>query len=211
MQQTWVWSLGWEDPLEKEMATPSSILAWRISWTEEPGRLQSMGSQRVGHTWVFTFRILSTSLHPPSFWSFELKSLLWTWNTKYFAPLSIIHTLAQALEIHHCLSLHRMLSHVWLFVDSCAVAHQAPLLTEFSSQNTVVGCHFSTLRDPQTQGWNPCLVCLLHWQVDSLYWCHLGSPSQNLGIKKVCFSLVKHKKLKQKKYFFLKISASDTF
>ena len=42
-------SLGWEDPLEKGMATPSSIQAWRIAWTEEPGRLQSMGSQRVGH------------------------------------------------------------------------------------------------------------------------------------------------------------------
>ena len=44
-----VWSLGQEDPLEKEMATHSSVLAWKISWTEEPGRLQSMGSQRVGH------------------------------------------------------------------------------------------------------------------------------------------------------------------
>ena len=47
--ETWVQSLGWEDPLEKEMATQSSILAWEIPWTEEPGRLQSMGSQRVGH------------------------------------------------------------------------------------------------------------------------------------------------------------------
>ena len=49
MQDTRVRSLGWEDPLEKEMATHSSILAWRIPWTEEPGRLQSMESQRVGH------------------------------------------------------------------------------------------------------------------------------------------------------------------
>ena len=49
VQETWVQSLGWEDPLEKEMATHSSILAWKISWTEEPGELQSMGSQRVGH------------------------------------------------------------------------------------------------------------------------------------------------------------------
>ena len=49
VQETQVRSLGREDPLEKEMATHSSILAWRIPWTEEPGRLQSMGSQRVGH------------------------------------------------------------------------------------------------------------------------------------------------------------------
>ena len=56
MQETWVQSLGWEDALQKEMATQSSILAWRILWTEEPGGLQSMGlkesdmrSQRVRH------------------------------------------------------------------------------------------------------------------------------------------------------------------
>ena len=49
MQETRVQSLGWEDLLEKEMATHSSILAWKIPWMEEPGRLQSMGSQRVGH------------------------------------------------------------------------------------------------------------------------------------------------------------------
>ena len=52
MQETRVWSLGWEDPLEKEMATHSSILAWKIPWTEKPGRLQPMGSQRVGHNWA---------------------------------------------------------------------------------------------------------------------------------------------------------------
>ena len=49
MQETWVWSLVREDPLEKEMATHSSILAWKIPWTEEPAGLQSTGSQRVGH------------------------------------------------------------------------------------------------------------------------------------------------------------------
>ena len=49
MQETWVRSLGQEDPLEKEMATHSGTLAWKIPWMEEPGRLQSVGSQRVGH------------------------------------------------------------------------------------------------------------------------------------------------------------------
>ena len=49
MRETWVPSLGQEDPLEKEMAPHSSTQAWKIQWTEEPGRLQSMGSQRVGH------------------------------------------------------------------------------------------------------------------------------------------------------------------
>ena len=51
-KETWVQPLDWEDPLEKEMAIHSSILAWRIPWTEEPGGLQSIGSQRVGHDLV---------------------------------------------------------------------------------------------------------------------------------------------------------------
>ena len=55
MWETWVRSWDQEDPLVKGMAAHSSILAWRIPWTEEPGRLPSMGSQRVGHNWV-TFK-----------------------------------------------------------------------------------------------------------------------------------------------------------
>ena len=54
MQNAWVQSLGQEDPLEEEMATHSIILAWRIPRTEEPGRLQCIGSQRVRHSWVLT-------------------------------------------------------------------------------------------------------------------------------------------------------------
>ena len=52
MQEMWVWSLGQEDSLEKEMAIHSSTIAWKIPWTEEPGRLQSMPSQRVRHDWA---------------------------------------------------------------------------------------------------------------------------------------------------------------
>ena len=59
IKQTWAQSLGWEDPLEMGMATHSSILPWRIPLTEEPSRLQSMGSQRVGHDWVTTFSTVS--------------------------------------------------------------------------------------------------------------------------------------------------------
>ena len=60
MRETWVQSLGWEDPLEEGMTTHSSFLAWRMPWTEEPGRLQFMGSQTVRHDWVaFTFTLFS--------------------------------------------------------------------------------------------------------------------------------------------------------
>ena len=76
MRKTWVRSLGWEDRLEKEMVTHSSILAWRIPWMEKPGRLQSMGSQRVGHDWA-TSLSLSIKLTANSLiFSVEIKVIL---------------------------------------------------------------------------------------------------------------------------------------
>ena len=72
MQKTWVQSLGWEDPLEKRMATHSSILAWRTPWTEEPGQLQSMGLQRIGHdlgTNTYTHTRTHTHTHTHTFLS----------------------------------------------------------------------------------------------------------------------------------------------
>ena len=63
MQETWVWSLGGEDPLEKGMAAHSRILAWRIPWTDEPGGPQSMRLQRVGNDWAtYTPKMLSLNL-----------------------------------------------------------------------------------------------------------------------------------------------------
>ena len=59
VQETWVWLLGWEDPLEKQMATHSSSLALKILWTEEPGGLQSIWSQRVGHNWATNTDLLT--------------------------------------------------------------------------------------------------------------------------------------------------------
>ena len=78
MSVTWVWSLGWEHPLEKGMATHSSILAWRIPWREEPGRLQSMGSQRVMHDWAtFTSLFRSTAHWKKKFFFFSSMSHLY--------------------------------------------------------------------------------------------------------------------------------------
>ena len=81
MPETWVWSLGQEDPLEKEMATHSSTLAWRIPWMEEPGGLQSTGQQRVGHDWA-TSLLLSLSSH-------------WVLGVSHSANISCV------LTIHH--------------------------------------------------------------------------------------------------------------
>ena len=67
MQETWVKPLGWEDPLEKDTATHSSILVWGIPWTEEPGGLQSAGSERVKHDWATNTHILTFLSLSPSF------------------------------------------------------------------------------------------------------------------------------------------------
>ena len=79
MQETWVQSLGGEDPLEKEMTTHPSILAWRIPWTEEPGRLESMGSQKTGHNSVTEQQqqnCLLEALKCQAFLQFPLRGLL---------------------------------------------------------------------------------------------------------------------------------------
>ena len=93
MWEIWVRSLGREDPLEKEMETHSSILAWRIPWTEEPGRLQSMGSQRVRHDWA-------TSL---------LLFILW-WKGHLFLVLGLgsLHRTVQVQVLQSYWSWHRL-------------------------------------------------------------------------------------------------------
>ena len=97
MPETWVQSLGWDGPLEKGMATHSSILAWRIPWTEEPGGLQSLGSQRVGHGWATN----TFTLNPPPPLAIPVpfcvhssvetvtyfgNIISWIWKTGFFLP-----------------------------------------------------------------------------------------------------------------------------
>ena len=80
VQETQVWFLGWEDPLEKEVATHSSILVWKILWTEEPGRLQSMGSQRIRHDWATKHS--TESILSPLVFIRKLRSVSVPWLTK---------------------------------------------------------------------------------------------------------------------------------
>ena len=82
MRETQVRSLGQEHPLEKEMAPPSNTLAWKIPWTEEPGRLQSTGSQRVGHDWA-------TSLSCPNFCWKDLCFLIINYVILFFFPVPL--------------------------------------------------------------------------------------------------------------------------
>ena len=76
-QETWVWCLGQQDPLGEEMATHSSIIAWRIPWTEELGGLQSMGSQRVGHNWRTACTHIAFTLYLVQFRGSVMSDSLW--------------------------------------------------------------------------------------------------------------------------------------
>ena len=94
MQKAWVRFLGWKDPLEKGTATHSSILAWRIPWTEEPGGLQSMGSQRVGHNWALSIHFLKLNR------SSQNLTVSWSWSVFIFVFFLLLHQLFQLIEYH---------------------------------------------------------------------------------------------------------------
>ena len=131
MQETWLRSLGWGNALEKGMATHSRILAWKIPWTEEPGRLQSRGLQRVEHSSVTTLHF--TSLLVQECWEQIMQIIL-------RFPIVV-----------------ESLSHVQLLCDPM---ESARLLRpwDFPSKSTGVGCDFLFQGIFLTQGSNPCFL-----------------------------------------------------
>ena len=114
MQETRVRFLGQEDPLEKEMAIHSSTLAWKIPWTEEPDRLQSMGSQRVGHNWA-------TSL---SLWLGSLKAII---ETKNVNPVQLLTRLTFSSVTQSCPTLCDSMN---CSTPGLPVHHQLPEFTQ---------------------------------------------------------------------------------
>ena len=118
----WVWFLDHEDPLEKEIVTHSNILAWEVPWTEEPGRLQSMGSQRVGHDWAYTHNNYS--------WAQLLK--WWTMCTRTqlgagwpVSPSSVLTALEQEGRSKGGSASCRFCCHVYWLVDSIIDLHHS--------------------------------------------------------------------------------------
>ena len=146
MQETWVWFLGREDPLEKEVATHFSILAWRIPWSEEPGRLQSMGSQESDMTeqlsTVRTHRHIHT--HICMCVCIKCTSL----DTRTYVCICVcVYIYIYKIYLSRYLVPKRVyvLSCNWLFLAPCTVAHQALLPMEFSRQEYQSRVPFPTL------------------------------------------------------------------
>ena len=131
MQETWVWSLDWEDPLEKGMATHSSILAWRIPWTEEPGRIQLIGSQRVGHDWV-TF----SSSHV---WMWELDyKENWAPKNWCFWTVMLEKTLESPLDWKGFQPVHLKGNQSWVLIGRTDVEAETPILWPPDAKNWLI-------------------------------------------------------------------------
>ena len=157
MRETWVRSLGWEDPLEKEMATHSSILAWKTPWTEGPRRLQSMGSQRVRHDWTISLSLVEKyNWHNQKTLLGNIVSRLgWLHCLARLSDLIVSRCPVTSLHLQACVvrscyqSLTRLcelrcclLSCVGLFAIPWTVAHQALPYMGFSRQEYWSGLPF---------------------------------------------------------------------
>ena len=134
MQETWVQSLSLNNPLEEKMATHSSILAWEIPWTEEPGDIQSIGMQRVRHDWVEWTELV---------FFFRFFTIIGYYKILSIVPCATQYTHAQ------------LPSPVWVFVTPWTVACQAPLSMGFPRQEYWSGLPFPSLGDLSNPGIEP--------------------------------------------------------
>ena len=124
MKETQIWSQIWEDPLEEEMATSSSILAWRIPWTEEPGGLRPMGSQRVSHNWSDLTHAHIYTKPQIVIYLLSNRKFLWRYGLHW-------STLLSEIQADHCLpltfSLYKQSTRLSLLVitlsQPCSLSH----------------------------------------------------------------------------------------
>ena len=159
MWETWVRSLGWKDPLEEGMATHSSILAWRILWTEEPGGLQSMGLQRIGQTeWLSTKHWLYSLCCTVYSYSLLILSIM---DFTYLSPIPLLpltssisplgplvyslylYSLSPSFLLYSLLLLLlSSFSRVWLCATPWTAAYQASPFMGFSRLYSLGCCIF---------------------------------------------------------------------
>ena len=163
-QETWVRSLSQEDPLEKGMVTHSSVLAWRVSWTEEPGELQSIGSQRIRHDWTHIYLIntyvfssfLSLIIYISIALVANFEINLWLQSVQLgLLPTSTRDGYCECYTELEWKSKVKSLSHVWLFATPRTVGHQAPQCMQFSRQEYWSGLPFPSPGDLPNSGIKP--------------------------------------------------------
>ena len=142
MRETWVQSLGREDPLEKEMATHSSTLAWKIPWTEEPGRLQSMGSQRVRHDWATSLSLsrCSNGFSSGHIWMWELDcGESWVLKNRSFWTVVLEKTLESPLDSKEIQPVHSKGDQSWVFIGRTDAEAKTPILWPPHAKSWLIG------------------------------------------------------------------------
>ena len=151
MRETHVWSLGQKDSLEKEMATHSSILAWKIPWMEEPGRLQSMVSQRVGHNWAtsLSFFLYFANKGPSSqgygfssghVWMWELDcEESWALKNWCFWTVVLKKTLESPLNCKEIQPVHPKGDQSWVFIGRTDAEAEIPILWPPHAKSWLMG------------------------------------------------------------------------
>ena len=172
MQETKVWSLSREDPLEEEKATHFSFTAWKVPWTEEPGRLQSKGLQRVGHDWAHTYIHITDIYHCTSF-RYIAKWLARSVHYEIIPTISSVNSHQHTKLICVCVCVMRTLK----------IYHRDNFKTHYSTVNY---SHHAVHHIPSTHAssnqWAiPFIIINLLSPSDSLQSLKLISPSQILN------------------------------
>ena len=193
MQETLVRSLGWEDPLEEGMATHSSILAWRIPWTEEPGGLQSMGWQRIRHDWATKHSSTELEKHL-TLLCFLILFLFFRIRCHSLLNISFVERTSVGM-IDHCS--YKYLQLLWMLWTLTQLPHFAPRLIA-NSENRVSATNFSHVGLSQVDTWteihanpsNSWWVLLSFWDFCKLWMnvfiCGAEWPNCSVVWKRLC-------------------------
>ena len=180
MQETQVWYQGWEDPLKKGMAAHSSIPAWRIPWTEEPGGLQSVGLQRVRHDWAtntFHYSYTERCLLKHGFKLLFIFKLIFI-GVKLLYNVVLVSTVQQSESAMHACILSRF-NHVRLFAAPWTVACQTLLSMGILQARTLEWVAMSSSMgssQPREQTHMSYISCIGRYVLYPLS--HLGCPNQ---------------------------------
>ena len=188
MQETWVWFLGWEDPLEKDMATHSSILAWRIPQTEEPGGLYSPWVTRVGHDLVTKQLLLQI-------WEWDHKEG-WAPKNWCFWIVVLEKTLESPFDSKEIKPVNLKGNQPWIFIERTDAEAETPILWPPDAKNQLIGKDSDAGKDwrQEEKGRTEDVMVGRHHQLDGHEFKQTPGDSAGQG-SLACFCPLVHKEL----------------
>ena len=173
MQETWVRSLGREDPMEEEMTTHSSTLVWKIPWMDEPGRLQAMGSQRVAYNWATSlsdFPFLSYGFSSSHIWMWELDHKEgWAPKNWCFPTVVLEKTLESPMDCKEIKPVNSKGNQPWIFIGRTDAEAEAPILWSPDAKSRLIGKDPDSGKDwgqEEKEATEDEMVGRHHWSMD---------------------------------------------